>query len=333
MPTAFITGIGGQDGAYLSSLLIRKGYRIYGSLRGAASDFPVSLIQSGLQNSVHLTPLDLNDEFQICDVFQRVQPDEIYHLASQSSIALSFDKPVATGEINGMATARLLEATRRAAPRARLLFTSSCDVFGHVQQWPQDETTPLRPRSPYGAAKAYGHFMTQTYREAYGMHASCAILYNHESPLRSPHFVTRKVTLAVARIKMGLQDHLMLGNLDVERDWGFAGDYVSAMHLMLQQETPDDYIIATGQKHSLREFVDLAFNSVGLDAAEYVRIDPNLLRPIDEHALVGNPEKARLRLGWKATVSFSELISLLVDADLKRVTENLHLPQHLQYVK
>ncbi|PQV65205.1 GDPmannose 4,6-dehydratase [Abditibacterium utsteinense] len=331
MPTAFITGIGGQDGVYLASLLVGKGYQVFGSLRGQSLDFPSSLIQSGLQKAVHLLPLDLTNQAQICDVLQKIQPDEIYHLASQSSIALSFQKPVDTGETNAMTTARLLEATRRAAPRARLLYPSSCDVFGHVQHWPQDESTPLLPRSPYGASKAYSHFLTQTYREAYGLHASCAILYNHESPLRSPHFVTRKVTSAVARIKMGLQDHLTLGNLDVERDWGFAGDYVAAMHLMLQQETPDDYVIATGKKHSLREFVHLAFDAVGLKAEDYVRIDPSLLRPIDEHALVGNPGKAN-RIGWQARISFPQLISLLVEADLKAVTQSTNLLHQLEHV-
>lgn len=322
MPTAFITGIGGQDGAYLSALLIRNGYRVFGSLRSRTDDFSCALSHFGLKESVQLVAVDLEDEAHIGAALRRIQPDEIYHLASQSSLAVSFEKPVLTGEINGMATAKLLEATRREVPRARLLFTSSCDVFGHVQTWPQDESTPLRPRSPYGAAKAYGHFMTQTYREAYGLHASCAILYNHESPLRLPHFVTRKITLAAARIKMGLQSHLTLGNLDVERDWGFAGDTVVAMHLMLQQKTPDDYIIATGEKHSLREFVDIAFDSVGLEAADYLQTDPHLLRPIDERALVGDPGKARRVLGWQATVSFPQLIALMVEADLKLVAQS-----------
>lgn len=325
MRTAFITGIAGQDGAYLARLLRDHGYTVYGTVRPDMVSYPSTLAALGLEEEVELLPLDFCDEKALRRTMERAAPDEIYHLASQSSIGRSFNEPVLTCEVNALFTARLLEATRQIAPQARFLFASSCDIFGHVSEFPQTEATPVSPRSPYGSAKAYGHFLSLTYRNAYNLHTSCAIMYNHESPLRPPSFVTRKITLGVARIKEGLQDELVLGNLDVKRDWGFAGDYVEALHLMLQQEKGDDYILATGQMRSLRQFVDLAFSSVGLHAEDYVRIDPALLRLVDESALVGNPCKAEQRLGWRSKIKFEELVPFLVEADLEYVQRGLAL--------
>lgn len=326
MRTAFITGIAGQDGTYLAKLLRERGYTIYGTVRPTTTEFPASLEGFDLRHDVQLIPLDFGDEAALHQALERSQPDEIYHLASQSSIGRSFNEPALTSEVNAQFTARLLEATRQIVPEARFLFASSCDIFGPAKEFPQIESTPISPRSPYGAAKAYGQFLSLTYRTAYNLHTSSAILYNHESPLRPPTFVTRKITLAVARIKQGLQHELVLGNLEVKRDWGYAADYVEGMHLMLQQDEADDYILATGEMHSLREFVDLAFDSVGLHAEDYLRIDPSLLRPVDESAMVGNPGKAEQRLGWRARVTFEELIPFLVESDLKYVQSGLAHP-------
>jgi GDPmannose 4,6-dehydratase len=319
MPTALITGVTGQDGAYLAHYLLRRGYEIAGTVRAEGASSLSSLEKLGVAQDVRLFPVDFSNTASLSTAVTAVMPDEIYHLAAQSSVAQSFREPTLTGDITGLGTARLLQALRFVKPEARFYQASSSEMYGKVLETPQTETTPFYPRSPYGAAKVYAHCMTVNYREAYGCHASCGILFNHESPLRPEQFVTRKVTMGVARIKQGLQDSLSLGNLDVERDWGFVGDYVEAMWLMLQQEQPDDYIIATGKTHSLREFVRLAFAAVDLDYEEYVKIDPAFFRPAEVNTVVGDPSKAQRQLGWQARMSFEELVQFLVEADLKRV--------------
>jgi GDPmannose 4,6-dehydratase len=319
MPNALITGVTGQDGAYLAHFLLRKGYEVAGTTRAEGASSLGSLEALGIAGDVRLFPVDFGNTASLSTCVTAVMPDEIYHLAAQSSVAQSFHHPTLTGDITGLGTARLLQALRFVKPDARFYQASSSEMYGKVLETPQTETTPFYPRSPYGAAKVYAHCMTVNYREAYGCHASCGILFNHESPLRPEQFVTRKVTMGVARIKQGLQDSLSLGNLDVERDWGFVGDYVEAMWLMLQQDTPDDYIIATGRTHSLREFVKLAFAAVDLDYEEYVKIDPAFFRPAEVNTVVGDPSKARHQMGWQARMSFEELVQFLVDADLKRV--------------
>ncbi len=319
MPIALITGITGQDGAYLAHFLLRKGYQVAGTVRAEGVSTSSTLKALGIAQDVRLFPVDLANTASLSTALTAVMPDEIYHLAAQSSVAQSFHEPTLTGDVTGLGTARLLQALRFVKPDARFYQASSSEMYGKVKETPQTETTPFYPRSPYGAAKVYAHCMAVNYREAYGCHVSCGILFNHESPLRPEQFVTRKVTMGVARIKQGLQDSLSLGNLDVERDWGFAGDYVKAMWLMLQQKTPDDYIIATGQTRSLREFVRLAFAAVGLEYQDYVRIDPAFFRPAEVNTVIGDPSKARRQLGWSAHMTFEELVQFLVEADMKRV--------------
>lgn len=320
MPNALITGITGQDGAYLARLLIEKGYTVYGTVRIAARAEVSALAALGIVEDVRLLPVDFSDTRSLARVVEAAAPAEIYNLAAQSSVAQSFQEPTYTGDITGLGVARLLQAVREVQPEARFYQASSSEMYGQARETPQREETPFYPRSPYGAAKVYAHWMTVNYREAYGCHASSGILFNHESPLRPEQFVTRKVTSTVARIKHGLADSLSLGNLDVERDWGFAGDYVQAMWLMLQQEKPDDYIIATGKTHSLRQFVDLAFSCVGLDYRDYVRIDPAFFRPAEVNAVVGDNSKAYRQLGWSPTMDFEALVAFLMEAELRRVS-------------
>jgi GDPmannose 4,6-dehydratase len=334
MPNALITGITGQDGAYLAKLLLDKGYEVWGTVRAQEARTEVSrelpgselsaaaaasLSALGIAENVRFIAVDYLEINSLARAIDISSPCEVYNLAAQSSVARSFDAPTATGEITALGAARLLHALRAVQPKARFYQASSSEMYGKVREVPQTEETPFYPRSPYGAAKLYAHWMTVNYREAYNIHASCGILFNHESPLRPAKFVTRKITQAVARIKHGLQDELSLGDLDVQRDWGFAGDYVEAMWLMLQQDEPDDYIIATGQSHSLRRFVELAFACVGLDYRDHVRQDAALLRPAEVAAVAGSNRKAIEKLGWQPRMSFEQLVAFLVEADLKRV--------------
>jgi len=316
---ALITGITGQDGSYLAELLLDKGYDVHGMVRRSSTETFQRL--EHIRDDITLHTGDLLDLRSLVDVYRAVEPDEIYNLAAMSFVAASWNQPVLTAEFTAVGVTKALEAMREVAPDARLYQASSSEMFGKVLEVPQTETTPFYPRSPYGVAKVYGHFITVNYRESYGLHASCGILFNHESPRRGLEFVTRKVTHAAASIKLGLQDELALGNLDAERDWGYARDYVEAMWLMLQQEEPDDYVIATGEKHTVRELVDVAFDRVGLDPADYVRIDPRFLRPAEVEELVGDPSKARTQLGWEPRTSFEELVALMVDADLAELSK------------
>jgi GDPmannose 4,6-dehydratase len=316
---ALITGITGQDGSYLAELLLDKGYDVHGMVRRSSTETFQRL--EHIRDQITLHTGDLLDLRSLVDVYRAVEPHEIYNLAAMSFVAASWNQPVLTAEFTAVGVTKALEAMREVAPDARLYQASSSEMFGKVLEVPQTETTPFYPRSPYGVAKVYGHFITVNYRESYGLHASCGILFNHESPRRGLEFVTRKVTHAAASIKLGLQDELALGNLDAERDWGYARDYVEAMWLMLQQEEPDDYVIATGEKHTVRELVDVAFDRVGLDPADYVRIDPRFLRPAEVEELVGDPGKARKQLGWEPRTSFEELVALMVDADLAELSK------------
>jgi GDPmannose 4,6-dehydratase len=311
---ALITGVTGQDGSYLADLLLEKGYDVHGMVRRSSTETFQRL--EHIRDDITLHTGDVLDQRSLVDVYRAVEPHEIYNLAAMSFVAASWNQPVLTAEFTAVGVTRVLEAMREVAPEARLYQASSSEMFGKVLEVPQTESTPFYPRSPYGVAKAYGHFITVNYRESYGLHASCGILFNHESPRRGLEFVTRKVTHAAASIKLGLQDELALGNLDAERDWGYALDYVEAMWLMLQRDEPEDYVIATGVKHTVRELVEVAFDRVGLDPADHVRIDPRFLRPADVEELVGDPAKARRELGWEPRTSFHELVALMVDADL-----------------
>jgi len=320
MPTALITGITGQDGAYLSQLLLDKGYSVHGLLRRSASSDVVGerLRWLGVLDRVKLIDGDLLDLSSMLRVVQDVKPDEVYNLAAQSFVHASFNQPLLTGAVTGLGVVNLLEAVRLAHPTARFYQASSSEMFGKIQEPAQTERTPFYPRSPYAAAKLYGHWMTVNYRESFGLFAASGILFNHESPLRGIEFVTRKITDAVARIKLGLASDLVLGNLDARRDWGHARDYVRAMWFMLQQSKPDDYVIATGRTTSIREFCRMAFAAVGLDYREFVRTDPALLRPAEVDVLLGDASKARDQLGWVAEVTLEALVSEMVEADLAR---------------
>lgn len=317
--TALITGITGQDGAYLAQFLLGKGYRVFGAFRRSSTVHFERLEYLGIHDKVELVPLDLLDLGSVIRVLEKVEPDEVYNLAAQSFVAVSFDQPVATAEVTALGAARVLEAIRIVNPRIRFYQASSSEMFGKVQAVPQNEKTPFYPRSPYAVAKLYAHWMTVNYREAYGIFACSGILFNHESPLRGLEFVTRKITHTVAKIKLGLARELRLGNLKARRDWGYAPEYVEAMWLMLQQDEPDDYVIATGETHSVQEFAEEAFACVGLDWREYVVEDPALYRPADVDLLVGDATKAREKLGWRPKTSFKELVCLMVEADLERV--------------
>ncbi len=319
---ALITGITGQDGSYLAELLLEKGYDVHGIIRRSSSFNTGRLddiYQDRHEDNVRLTLHygDLNDASSLNRIVEKVAPDEIYNLAAQSHVKVSFEVPEYTGEITGLGTLRLLEAIRETEVPARFYQASSSEMFGMVQEVPQSETTPFYPRSPYGVAKVYSFWIVKNYREAYGIHASNGILFNHESPRRGETFVTRKITRAVAAIKAGKQDKLYLGNLDAKRDWGFAGDYVEAQWRMLQQDEGDDFVVAMGETHSVREFCELAFGRVGLDYNDYVEIDPRYYRPTEVDLLIGDPTKAREKLGWEPKVSFEGLVEMMVDADVE----------------
>jgi GDPmannose 4,6-dehydratase len=314
---AVITGITGQDGSYLAELLLEQGYRVVGVVR--RSSCPNFERIEHILDRIELRPADLLDQLSLIRLIDDVRPHELYNLAAMSFVPASWDQPLLTGEFNSLGVTRILEAIRQVDLGIRLYQASSSEMFGKVREVPQTETTPFHPRSPYGVSKAFGHYITVNYRESYGLFACSGILFNHESPRRGLEFVTRKVTDGVARIKLGLAQTLSLGNLDACRDWGFAGDYVRAMWLMLQQEKADDYVVATGISHSVRQLVEAAFGHVGLDWREYVRTDPTLLRPAEVDYLIGNPAKARAVLGWEPTVDFNALVAMMVEADLARL--------------
>jgi len=320
MSRALITGIDGQDGRYLAELLVSKGYETFGMIRGQNN--PRAQIVSDEIPAVELIEGDLQDLSSLIAVVEQVQPDEVYNLGAVSFVALSFRQPELTADITGLGVLRMLEAIRVVGGtqdnRVRFYQASSSEMFGKVRQTPQNEETPFHPRSPYGAAKVFGHYTTVNYRESYGLHATSGILFNHESPRRGLEFVTRKVSNAVARIKLGLQEKLTLGNLEASRDWGYAGDYVEAMWLMLQQDEPEDYVIATGETHTIRELLELAFAAAELDdLQQYVESDPRFMRPAEVDILTGDASKAREKLGWKPRVSFPELVRMMVESDLK----------------
>jgi len=317
MPSALITGITGQDGSYLAEFLLAKGYQVYGMVR-RTSHHSFERIEH-LLDRVAIVTADLLDQHSLTVALQEVRPDEVYNLAAQSYVPASWSQPVLTGEFTALGVTRMLEAIRLAHPSARFYQASSSEMFGRVQQSPQHEGTPFYPRSPYGVAKVYGHWITVNYRESYGLYAVSGILFNHESPRRGMEFVTRKVTDGVARIKLGLAKELRLGNLDAQRDWGFAGDYVDAMWRMLQRPTPTDYVIGTGESHSVRDLVELAFSHAGLDWQRYVVRDPAFSRPAEVDVLLADPSKAAAELGWKPTVDFPSLVRMMVDADLARL--------------
>ena len=328
MKKAFITGITGQDGSYLAELLLAKGYEVHGLIR-RASTFNTSRLEGIYtdphQNSNHLQLHygDLSDASSLARLLTKIAPEEIYNLAAQSHVRVSFDTPEYTADITGSGTVRLLEAIREAGIKPRFYQASSSEMYGLVQEVPQKETTPFYPRSPYGCAKVFSYWLTVNYRESYGLHASNGILFNHESPRRGETFVTRKITRAVAAIKLGLQDKLFLGNLDAKRDWGYAKEYVEAMWLMLQQDQPDDYVIATGETHTVREFLEVAFAHAGLSWEKHVEIDPRYFRPAEVELLIGDATKAKQKLGWEPKVKFHELTQLMVDADLERLRNQL----------
>jgi GDPmannose 4,6-dehydratase len=313
--TALITGITGQDGSYLAELLLEQGYRVCGVVRRSSSE-NFSRIEH-LRGQVELFQADLLDQTSLAAVLREVSPDEVYNLAAMSFVPTSWQQPVLTAEFTALGVTRVLDALRQECPKARFYQASSSEMFGKVRETPQREETPFHPRSPYGVAKVYGHYLTVNYRESYGLFACSGILFNHESPRRGLEFVTRKITDAVARIKLGLATELRLGNLDAKRDWGFAGDYVRAMWLMLQQQEADDYVIGTGETHSVEEFVSIAFGHVGLDWRKYVIQDPRFYRPAEVDLLLADPSKAQARLGWRLEVSFEQLVRMMVDADME----------------
>jgi GDPmannose 4,6-dehydratase len=319
MKTALITGITGQDGSYLAELLLEKGYRVFGLVR-RSSTVTFERIQH-IQDRIEFLSGDLGDQNSLYYALEQSCPDEVYNLAAQSFVQTSWTQPVLTGDVTALGVTRMLEAIRIFDRERRIRFyqASSSEMFGKVQAVPQVEDTPFYPRSPYGVAKVFGHWATVNYRESYDMFAVSGILFNHESPRRGLEFVTRKVTDAAARIRMGLQDKLHLGNLDAQRDWGFAGDYVRAMWLMLQQERPDDYVVATGETHSVRELVEVAFTHVGLNWQDHVVQDERFMRPAEVDLLIGDPARARAELGWHPEVGFAALVAMMVDADLKRL--------------
>jgi GDPmannose 4,6-dehydratase len=319
-----ITGVTGQDGSYLAELLLDKGYEVHGMVRRASTENFERIAH--LVDKIGLVQADLLDPTSLVEALEETRPTEVYNLGAQSFVPTSWKQPVLTAEFTAVGVTRLLEAVRRVDPEIRFYQASSSEMFGKVREVPQTETTPFYPRSPYGVAKVYGHFITVNYRESYGLFACSGLLFNHESPRRGLEFVTRKISDGVARIKLGLADELRLGNLDAKRDWGFAGDYVEAMWLMLQQDEPDDYVIATGEEHSVREFTEIAFTHAGLDADQHVKSDPEFLRPAEVDHLVGDASKAREKLGWEPRVSFRELAETMVDADLERLSAEAGAP-------
>ena len=317
MKKALITGITGQDGSYIAELLLDKGYEVHAIVRRASTTNYWRI--EPILDRIHLHPADLLDQLSLIKVIDEVRPRELYNLAAMSFVPASWDQPMLTGEFNAQGVTRVLEAVRQVDTSIRVYQASSSEMFGKVREVPQTELTPFYPRSPYGVSKVYGHYITVNYRESYGMFACSGILFNHESPRRGLEFVTRKVTHGVAQIKLGFARELRLGNLEAKRDWGFAGDYVEAMWRMLQQPAPDDYVVATGENHTVRELVEIAFAHAGLDWREFVQLDPTLLRPAEVEVLIGDPGKARARLGWQPEVSFGELVRMMVDADLQRL--------------
>jgi GDPmannose 4,6-dehydratase len=324
MPRALITGITGQDGFYLSEHLLSKGYEVYGLIRGQAN--PKRQILEQTLPDVRLVEGDILDQASLMNVIAKNQPDEVYNLAAISFVMLSWSQPELTGEITGLGALRMLEAIRlttgasssrsKSAAGVKFYQASSSEMFGKVRETPQNENTPFHPRSPYGVAKAYAHYITVNYRESYNLYACSGILFNHESPKRGPEFSTRKITLGAARIKLGMQKELLMGDLEPRRDWGYAGDYVKAMHLMLQQDEPDDFVIGTGETHQIKECAKIAFERVGLNWEDYVRSDPQFMRPAEVDLLIADPSKAKAKLGWEPEVSFQQLIEMMVDSDL-----------------
>jgi GDPmannose 4,6-dehydratase len=329
MKKALITGITGQDGSYLAELLLQKGYQVFGLVRRSSS-FNTRRIDHLYKDPhesdvrLHLIYGDLNDASSLNQILRKTQPDEIYNLGAQSHVRVSFDVPEYTAEVTGLGCVRLLEAIRETDLECRFYQASSSELYGKVAETPQRETTPFHPRSPYACAKAYAYYVTVNYRESYGMHASNGILFNHESPRRGETFVTRKITRAAARIKHGVQDKLFLGNLDAKRDWGFAGDYVEGMWRMLQRDQPDDYVLATGETYSVRQFLDETFSLLDLDWQRHVQVDPRYFRPAEVDLLLGDASKAREQLGWAPKVGFKQLVKMMVDADLERVQHEIY---------
>jgi len=321
LPTALITGITGQDGSYLADFLLSKKYTVVGMVR-RSSTVTFERIQH-IQDDITIIQGDLHDQSSLVDVMEQYQPEEVYNLAAQSFVPTSWNQPVLTGEVTALGVTRILEAIRLANPKGRFYQASSSEMFGKVREVPQSETTPFYPRSPYGVAKVYGHWITVNYRESYNLYAVSGILFNHESPRRGQEFVTRKITYGAARIKLGLSKELRLGNLEARRDWGFAGDYVEGMWLMLQQEQPEDYVLGTGVTHSVKEFCEAAFGYLGLDYRDYVVQDPRFYRPAEVDLLVADPCKANEQLGWRPRVSFEELVRMMVDVDLKRISREM----------
>ncbi|HUG44028.1 MAG TPA: GDP-mannose 4,6-dehydratase [Acidobacteriota bacterium] len=315
--TALITGITGQDGSYLAELLLEKGYRVVGMVRRSSTENFERI--EHLQGKIELKQGDLLDQLSLISLIELVEPDEVYNLAAQSFVPTSWEQPMLTGELTGLGVTRMLEAIRLVNPRIRFYQASSSEMFGKVRETPQSESTPFYPRSPYGVAKVYGHFITVNYRESYDLFACSGILFNHESPRRGKEFVSRKISHEVARIKLGLTDELRLGNLDAARDWGYAGDYVDAMWRMLQQDEPSDYVVGTGRSRTVRQMVEIAFEHAGLDWEKFLRIDPGLMRPAEVDHLVADPSRARKVLGWSFETSFERLVQMMVDADLERL--------------
>lgn len=330
MPTALITGVTGQDGSYLAEFLLEQGYRVIGMVRHTS--YPRLERIAHLLDRMELVEADLLDLSSLIRVMERYKPDEVYNLAAQSFVGVSWDQPIWTAEVNAMGVLRLLEAIRIAHPKAKFYQASTSEMFGAVKEVPQNENTPFYPRSPYAVAKVFAHWITVNYRESFGLFAVSGILFNHESPRRGIQFVTRKVTYHVAKIKLGLAREVRLGNLEAKRDWGYTGDYVRAMWMMLQQDEPEDFVVGTGEAHSVRELCEVAFSYVGLDYREFVVQDPRYFRPVDVDLLLADATKARTKLGWKPTVTFEELIHMMVDADLERLKYQLNKERRTIFV-
>ena len=321
MPTAVITGITGQDGSYLAEFLLEKGYRVVGIVRRTSTENNGRIAH--LQDDMVLEPGDLHDQYSLIGILQKHRPDEVYNLAAQSFVQTSWSQPVLTGEVTALGATRMLEAIRAVDPGIKFYQASSSEMFGAVQEWPQHERTPFYPRSPYGVAKLYAHWITINYRESYGMYACSGICFNHESPRRGLEFVTRKITYNAARVKHRVLDKVPFGDLSTSRDWGYAPDYARGMWLMLQQDQPEDYVLATGETHSGRQFAELAFGRLGLRAEEHISVSQDLLRPAEVHHLIGDASKAREKLGWRPSVNFEELVRIMVKADMELVESEL----------